>query len=44
MPPSRRDVEELVAALFTVSEGLRRARMRIPNAAILSVLQALAWA
>jgi len=44
MPPTTRDVEDLVTALFTVADGLRRARRRIPDAAALSVLQMLTWA
>lgn len=42
--PSRTDVQQLVAALFTVSSGLERARRKIPDAASLSVLQVLGWA
>ena len=42
--PTRQDVEQLVAALFTVTSGLERARRQIPDAAALSALQVLAWA
>jgi DNA-binding MarR family transcriptional regulator len=44
MSPSRTDVQRLAEALFTVSEGLQRARRRIPDAATLTVLQVLAGA
>jgi DNA-binding MarR family transcriptional regulator len=39
MSPSRSDVEQLVAALFTVVGGVSRARKKIPDAAMLAVLQ-----
>ncbi|MGA2829546.1 MAG: MarR family transcriptional regulator [Streptosporangiaceae bacterium] len=42
MPPSKRDVEEMVVALFTLAGGLERARRRSPGAAALSLLQVIA--
>jgi DNA-binding MarR family transcriptional regulator len=42
MQPTTEDVKRMIAALFTISEGLERARRRIPAAATLDVLQALA--
>jgi DNA-binding MarR family transcriptional regulator len=44
MRPDPTDVQQLAAALFTVSSGLERARRQIPDAAALSVLQVLGWA
>jgi DNA-binding MarR family transcriptional regulator len=42
MKPTRADVEEMVAALFTLTAGLDRARRQSPGAAKLVVLQVLA--
>ena len=42
MPPGKRDVEEMVVALFTLTGGLERARRRSPGAATLSLLQVIA--
>lgn len=42
MAPGKRDVEELVGALFTLVGGLERARRRSPGAAALSLLQVIA--
>jgi DNA-binding MarR family transcriptional regulator len=42
MPPGKRDVEEMVVALFTLAGGLERARRRSPGAAPLSLLQVIA--
>jgi DNA-binding MarR family transcriptional regulator len=42
MRPTPEDVQELVTALFTVSGGLERARRRIPDAAALALLYAVA--
>jgi hypothetical protein len=39
---SKRDVEEMVIALFTLVGGLERARRRSPGAAALSLLQVIA--
>ena len=39
MKPNRDDVQQMVVALFTLVEGLERARRRIPDASTLSVLQ-----
>ncbi|HEY3682663.1 MAG TPA: MarR family winged helix-turn-helix transcriptional regulator [Streptosporangiaceae bacterium] len=43
MKPTRADVEQMVAALFTVTAGLERARRKKKDAARLSVLQVVAW-
>lgn len=42
MAPGKRDVEEMVVALFTLVGGLERARRRSPGAAALSLLQIIA--
>jgi DNA-binding MarR family transcriptional regulator len=42
MQPTLEDVKRMIAALFTMSAGLERARRRIPAAATLDVLQVLA--
>jgi DNA-binding MarR family transcriptional regulator len=42
MAPSKRDVQSLVAALFTMNAGIERARRQRKGAATLSVLQVLA--
>jgi DNA-binding MarR family transcriptional regulator len=42
VPPGKRDVEEMVVALFTLAGGLERARRRSPGAAALSLLQVIA--
>ena len=42
MAPGKRDVEEMVVALFTLVGGLERARRRSPGAAALSLLQVIA--
>jgi DNA-binding MarR family transcriptional regulator len=44
MAPDEKDVARLVTALFAVSNGLERARRRIPDAATLSVLRMLGTA
>jgi len=43
MEPTRADVEAMVAALFTVTAGLERARRKKRDAARLAVLQVVAW-
>lgn len=43
MGPTKADVEALVAALFTVTGGLERARRKKRDAARLAVLQVVAW-
>lgn len=42
MAPCKRDVQEMVVALFTLVGGLERARRRNPGAAALSLLQVIA--
>ena len=42
MPPRKRDVEEMVVALFTLVGGLERARRRSQGAAALSLFQVIA--
>jgi DNA-binding MarR family transcriptional regulator len=42
MKPTREEVQEMVAALFTLVEGLERARRRIPDASKLYLLQFIA--
>lgn len=42
MAPGKRDVEEMVVALFTLAGGLDRARRRSPGGAALSLLQVIA--
>lgn len=44
MERTRGDVEAMVAALFTVTAGLERARRKKRDAARLSVLQVVGWA
>jgi len=39
MKPERQDVQEMVRALFTLIDGLERARRKRPDAAALAVLQ-----
>jgi DNA-binding MarR family transcriptional regulator len=41
MAPTKPEVEELVIALFTVIGGIQRARKKIPDAAMLAVLQVI---
>jgi DNA-binding MarR family transcriptional regulator len=42
MAPSKRDVQSLVAALFTMNAGIERARRQRKGAATLSLLQVIA--
>ena len=42
MKPSQNEVQQMVMALFSLVEGLERARRRIPDASTLSVLQIIA--
>jgi DNA-binding MarR family transcriptional regulator len=42
MPPSKRDVQSMVAALFSMNAGLERARRQRRGASTLSLLQVIA--
>jgi DNA-binding MarR family transcriptional regulator len=42
MPPSKRDVQAMVGALFTMNAGLERARRQRKGASTLSLLQVIA--